>query len=215
MGLLARVVSLKGLLRGLDVSDLDADPMREYDRWYTLARRVRIYWPNSVALATADGQGRPSVRMVLLKGYGEDGITFYTNYRSQKGKELDANPWGELVIYWNDLVRQVRFSGRVSRLSREASEAYFHSRPRGSQIGAWASDQDEPVESRAVLMKRYEDYEKQFAGGEVPLPDHWGGYRLEPEWVEFWQGRAYRLHDRFRYARGSGGTGWTIQRLCP
>ncbi len=213
MGLLARLCSLRGMVRGLREEDLPADPLPLFDAWFKFARRVRIYWPDSAALATADRDGNPSVRMVLLKGYRPDGFIFYTNYESQKGRDLDENPKASMVIYWNDLLRQVRITGPVEKLSREESERYFHSRLRGSQIGAWASRQDQPVESRGALMALYEEYEKKFAGDPVPLPPYWGGYRIVPDAIEFWQARTYRLHDRFVYRRKEGV--WGVVRLCP
>ena len=213
MGLFARIVSLRGLTRGLRETDLPADPMALFDQWFNLARKVRIYWPDSTALATADANGKPSVRMVLLKAYDQRGFVFYTNYESQKGRELTANPHASMVIYWNDLLRQVRMTGRVEQTTREESEAYFHRRPRGSQIGAWASNQDSVVADRDELMAKYEKYEKEFLGQEVPLPPYWGGYRLVPDEIEFWQGRTYRLHDRFRYTREKGE--WKWARLSP
>lgn len=213
MGLIARLAGLPGIVFGVDEAGLPPSPWPLFDRWYRLARRARVYWPNSMALATASADGKPSVRMVLLKGWDENGFVFFTNYDSRKGGDLAANPRGEICFYWNDLVRQIRAAGRVEKVSREQSEAYFHSRPRGSQIGAWASHQDREVESREALMEKVKAYEKQFAGGPVPLPDYWGGYRLIPDTVEFWQGRTYRLHDRFEYARAEAG--WTIRRLSP
>jgi pyridoxamine 5'-phosphate oxidase len=213
MGVIARVLSIKGLVRGLRECDLTDDPVVLFDRWFRFAKRARIYWPNSTAVATADASGKPSVRMVLLKSYDERGFVFYTNYDSQKGRELSANPNASMVIYWNDLVRQIRMTGRVEQTSREESEQYFHSRPRGSQIGAWASNQDSAVASRDELTKKYEEFDRKFAGQPVPLPPYWGGYRLIPEEIEFWQGRAYRLHDRFRYARKGGSWSWV--RLSP
>ncbi len=213
MGIIARVLSIRGLTRGLREEDLTSDPLVLFDRWFRFARTARIFWPDATALATADADGQPSVRMVLLKSYDERGFVFYTNYESQKGRELDANPRASMVIYWNELVRQVRMTGRVEKLSREESERYFHRRPRGSQIGAWASNQDSTVTSRAELMAKYDQYEKQFAGQPVPLPPYWGGYRVVADQIEFWQGRTYRLHDRFRYTRGANGWSWV--RLSP
>ena len=213
MGLIARVLSIRGLTRGLREEDLAADPLVLFDRWFRFARTARIFWPDATALATADVNGQPSVRMVLLKAYDERGFVFYTNYESQKGRELDVNPRASMVFYWNELVRQVRMTGRVEKLSREDSERYFHRRPRGSQIGAWASNQDSTVASRAELMAKYEQYEREFAGQPVPLPPYWGGYRVIADQIEFWQGRTYRLHDRFRYSRVEGGWSWV--RLSP
>jgi pyridoxamine 5'-phosphate oxidase len=213
MGWFARVLSVRGLTRGLRESDLAADPLVLFDRWYKFAKFAGIYWPNSTALATADREGRPSVRMILLKGYDQLGFIFYTNYESQKGRELAENPHASMVIYWNDLLRQVRLTGPVEKISDEESTAYFHSRPRGSQIGAWASNQDGVVADRDELMKKFDDYEKKFSGQTVPRPPYWGGYRLRPDAIEFWQGRTYRLHDRFRYIRKDGAWSWT--RLSP
>ena len=214
MGLIARILSIRGLTRGLREEDLTADPVDLFGDWFRFAKTARIFWPNSIALATASADGSPSVRMVLLKSFDARGFVFYTNYESQKGRELDENPRASMVVYWNDLVRQVRITGRVEKVSREESEQYFHSRPRGSQIGAWASNQDSTVASRAELMEKYERFEKQFVGQSVPLPPYWGGYRLVPDQIEFWQGRTYRLHDRFRYTRSASGD-WTWVRLSP
>jgi len=213
MGLLARILSIRGMTRGLREVDLPSSPLELFDRWYKFANFARIYWHNSTAVATADAEGRPSVRMVLLKSYDPRGFVFYTNYESQKGRELAANPHASMVIYWNDLLRQVRMTGRVEQTSREESETYFHSRLRGSQIGAWASNQDSAVASRDELMLKYEKYEREFAGKPIPLPPYWGGYRLIPDEIEFWQGRTYRLHDRFRYTRKDGTWSWV--RLSP
>lgn len=214
MGLWARVLSINGLVRGLRERDLSDDPIVLFDQWFKFARFARIYWPNSTAVATADAGGRPSVRMVLLKSYDSRGFVFYTNYESQKGRDLAINPQASMVIYWNDLLRQVRMTGRVEQTSREESETYFHSRLRGSQIGAWASNQDSAVSSRDELMEKYEHYEREFAGKPVPLPPYWGGYRLVPDEIEFWQGRTYRLHDRFRYTRDQKQQ-WSWVRLSP
>jgi len=213
MGLWARILSIRGLTTGLKEADLTPDPVVLFDRWFTFARRACIYWPNSTAVATADAHGHPSVRMVLLKSYDQSGFVFYTNYESQKGRELAVNPQASMVIYWNDLLRQVRMTGRVEQTTREESETYFHSRPRGSQIGAWASNQDSTVDSRNELMEKYEKYEREFSGKPVPLPPYWGGYRLIPDEIEFWQGRTYRLHDRFRYSKKDGKWSWV--RLSP
>lgn len=214
MGLIARLMSIRGLTRGLKESDLTADPVDLFGTWYRFASSSRIFWPNSIALATSSADGRPSVRMVLLKSFDAQGFVFYTNYESQKGRELSENPHASMVIYWNDLVRQVRVTGRVEKTSRDESEAYFHSRLRGSQIGAWASNQDKAVASRAELMANYDRFEQQFSGQPVPLPPYWGGYRLIPDQIEFWQGRTYRLHDRFRYSRSADGV-WSWVRLSP
>jgi len=213
MGWWARILSVRGLTCGLRETDLSADPVDLFDRWYRFSKFACIYWHNSTALATANAAGQPSVRMVLLKSYDQRGFVFYTNYESQKGRELTENPNASMVIYWNDLLRQVRITGRIEKTSREESEAYFHSRPRGSQIGAWASNQDSAVASRDELMAKVDKYEKEFIGKPVPLPPYWGGFRLVPDAIEFWQGRTYRLHDRFRYTRQEAKWSWV--RLSP
>lgn len=213
MGIIARLASLRGMTRGLKESDLPADPMELFDAWFKFARKVRIYWPDSTAVATANRFGRPSVRMVLLKKYDARGFVFFTNYESRKGRDLEENPHASMVIYWNDLLRQIRMSGRIEKISTEESTAYFHSRPRGSQVGAWASNQDAVVASRDELMQKYEQFEAKFAGREVPLPPYWGGFRLVADEIEFWQARTYRLHDRFRYTRENGTWSWV--RLSP
>jgi pyridoxamine 5'-phosphate oxidase len=166
-----------------------------------------------MALGTATPDGKPSVRLVLLKGYDERGFVFFTNYTSRKAVELEANPEATLVFHWAILQRQIRLEGTVARISEEESEAYFHSRPVGSQIGAWASKQSRPLAARQVLEERVKRFEKEFAGGPVPLPDFWGGYRLEPRSMEFWQGRANRLHDRIKFDRRDGA--WARERLYP
>ena len=170
--------------------------------------------PNAMVVATVDTQGRPSGRTVLLKGVDERGFTFFTNYQSRKGQELEENPNAALVFYWPDLERQVTVAGEVTKVSREESEAYFHSRPRGSQIGAWASRQSSILQSRSELEQAEKDFETRFAGKPVPLPPHWGGYRLVPDRIEFWQGRSSRLHDRFQFVRNNDGT-WSVNRLSP
>jgi pyridoxamine 5'-phosphate oxidase len=167
-----------------------------------------------MTLATADKQGRPSARVVLLKGLDARGFIFYTNYNSRKGRELEANSEAALVFYWPDQEREVCVAGRVTKLPASESEAYFRSRPRGSQIGAWASDQSAVVRDRVELEQKWEQVEKRYPGKEVPCPAHWGGYVLAPARLEFWQGRPNRLHDRFRYARQSDGS-WLIERLSP
>jgi pyridoxamine 5'-phosphate oxidase len=197
----------------LEASDLDPDPMKQFEQWLEQALAAGLVLPNTMALATATPDGRPSARMLLLKGLDERGFTFYTNYGSQKGTELAANPHAALVFYWAELERQVRVTGRAERVSRAESEAYFRTRPFGSRLGAWASPQSEVISGRAVLEDRVRELSLEHLGENVPLPPFWGGFRLYPDEVEFWQGRENRLHDRFRYRRQ--GNGWIVERLAP
>jgi pyridoxamine 5'-phosphate oxidase len=197
----------------LDRAGLDPDPVVQFGRWFDQAVGAGLPEPNAMTLATASAGGRPSARVVLLKGYDDRGFVFYSNYDSRKGEELAANPWAALVFYWAPLERQVRVEGRVERTSREESAAYFRSRPLGSRLGALASAQSRPIPGREVLERRVAELEAAHPDGEVPLPDFWGGYRVVPDAVEFWQGRPDRLHDRFRYARADQG--WTVARLSP
>ena len=198
--------------RPLRRSDLDPDPVRQFSRWYEEASAV-VEFPEAVALATATPDGRASVRMVLAKRFDEAGFVFHTGKVSRKGRELADNPQAALLFYWHPLGRQVRIEGPVEPLAREASEEYFRTRPRGGQIAAWASAQSDVIASRDDLESRVEELEREFDGREVPLPPHWGGYRLQPDHWEFWQHRENRLHDRFRYRRD--GYGWGIDRLSP
>ncbi len=200
---------------GLDEVDLATDPLRQLRWWLADSVDAGLPEPNAIVVATADSAGRPSVRYVLLKGLDERGLVFYTNHGSAKAADLDANPWASVLFPWHALERQVRVTGAVSRVSREESAAYFARRPRGSQVGAWASRQTEVAASRAHLDASYAAYEKRWPEGtDVPLPDFWGGYRVAIETAEFWQGRHNRLHDRLRYRR-SGEGGWTVARLWP
>ena len=196
----------------LDERLLSADPLHQFELWMHAAIEARLPEPNAMALATASGGGEPDVRIVLLRGYDAGGFCFYSNYESAKGRELAANPRAALNFYWAELERQVRISGRVERLSGEQSAAYFATRPRGHQLGAWASRQSEVVASREALERALAEVEARFPG-EVPLPEHWGGYRVVPEAMEFWQGRPNRLHDRIRYRRE--GEEWVRERLAP
>jgi pyridoxamine 5'-phosphate oxidase len=198
---------------GLRRADLARDPVDQLRRWLQEALDANLPEPTAMTLATADAAGRPAARTVLLKGCDDRGLAFYTNYGSRKGRELEVNPRAALLFFWQPLHRQVRVEGAVARLSREESAAYFHSRPRGSQLGAWASPQSAVIESREELDRRLAEVEERFRDQEIPLPPHWGGYRLEPEEAELWQGRRDRLHDRFRYRRTSDG--WTVERLGP
>jgi pyridoxamine 5'-phosphate oxidase len=203
----------KGVFGGLSEEGAGNDPLALFDRWFKEAVGAGVYLPESMALGTATPDGKPSVRMVLLKGYDEKGFVFFTNYGSRKALELEANPEATLVSHWAILQRQIRLEGAVARITDEESAAYFRSRPRGSQIGAWASKQSDPLPTRQELEEQVKKYEAEFDGGEVPPPPFWGGYRLEPRSMEFWQGRASRLHDRIRFVRS--GDGWSRHRLYP
>lgn len=189
------------------------DPVEQFRLWFRQALDAEVPEANAMTLATATAGGRPSVRTVLLKGCDEAGFVFYTNYESRKAAELAANPHAALLFFWQPLKRQVRVEGKVERVSRDEAGAYFQSRPRGSRLGAWASPQSRPLADRGELQRRLAEMEKRYEGGEVPLPPFWGGYRLAPEEMEFWQGRSDRLHDRFRYRRDGGV--WTVERLGP
>jgi pyridoxamine 5'-phosphate oxidase len=200
--------------KGLRRSDLNPNPIKQFANWFTTAIETGIRDVNAMSLATAGQDAKPSVRIVLLKSFDEDGFVFFTNYESEKGKQLEANPYAALGFYWIELDRQIRISGKVDKTSRKESETYFHSRPVGSQLSAWASRQSAVLDGRRVLDARMEEMNERFAGKRVPLPPHWGGYRLKPDNMEFWQGRSNRLHDRFRYTRQSDGS-WLIERLAP
>jgi pyridoxamine 5'-phosphate oxidase len=202
-------------LAGLSESDLTADPIEQFEKWFREALAAEIVEPNAMVLATVDASGQPSTRVVLLKAVDARGFSFFTNYESRKGRELAVNPRASLTFPWIALERQVCVIGNVSKLSREESAAYFKLRPRASRIGALASPrQSEPIANRAELEERMKQLETRHPGEEVPLPDYWGGYVLAPVEVEFWQGRPSRLHDRLRYARQPDGS-WKIERLSP
>ena len=203
----------RGVTRGLAALAAEDDPYELFARWFADAEASGLLLPESMALATTTVDGRPSVRMVLLKGASPDGVRFFTNYGSRKAAELDENPRAALCFYWSVLERQVRIEGRVERLSAEESAEYFATRDRGSQVGAWASEQSRPIAGRAQLEEQVAEIEARFAGKDIPLPDFWGGYRLLPDRFEFWQGRANRLHDRLAYTPREGG--WEITRLQP
>lgn len=200
--------------RGLHRRDLDPDPVKQFSNWFTAAIEAGIRDVNAMSLATAGSNARPSVRIVLLKGFDQDGFIFFTNYESEKGRELDENPHAALCFYWIELDRQIRIGGPVQKTTREESERYFHSRPVASQLGAWASRQSQVLDARRVLDARMAEMTERFEDRAIPLPPHWGGYRLKPETMEFWQGRPSRLHDRFRYTRQAEGA-WSIDRLAP
>jgi pyridoxamine 5'-phosphate oxidase len=199
---------------GLRRRDLDPDPIKQFANWFTAAIEAKIRDVNAMSLATATAAGRPSVRIVLLKGFDHDGFVFFTNYESEKGRQLGTNPFAALGFYWIEQDRQIRIAGQTVKTSREESERYFHSRPLGSQLGAWASRQSEVLDARRVLDARMAQITERFAGKPIALPPHWGGFRLKPDYVEFWQGRVNRLHDRFRYALQPDGN-WLLERLSP
>ena len=195
-------------------SDLDPSPFKQFDGWFKHAASVPMPHPDAATLATSTRDGIPSARIVLLKGYDAQGFVFFTNYESQKGRELIENPRAALVFFWPVLERQVRVLGPATKIAREESEAYFRTRPRGSQLGAWASKQSRVLEGREPLDKALADVTAQYEGASVPLPPHWGGFRLAPTSVEFWQSRNSRLHDRLRYTRRADNS-WRIERLSP
>jgi pyridoxamine 5'-phosphate oxidase len=197
----------------LDEASVGPDPVAEFGRWFDEALKAEVLEANAMTLATASEDGAPSARIVLLKGFDDRGFVFFTDYRSRKGDELKLNPRAALVFYWPELERQVRITGRTETISREDSEAYFRTRPRGSRIGAWVSHQSQVIPNRKVLDKQVSEVERKYPGDEIPLPPYWGGFRVAPDAIEFWQGRGSRLHDRIRYLRD--GDRWRIERLSP
>ncbi|HEY9633605.1 MAG TPA: pyridoxamine 5'-phosphate oxidase [Coleofasciculaceae cyanobacterium] len=201
-------------LQGLSETEIRPNPFEQFKIWFNQALAAQLPEPNAMTIATATSDGKPSARMVLLKDYDERGFVFYTNYDSHKGQQLIRNPWGAIAFLWVELERQVRIEGRVEKVSAAESDEYFHSRPKGSQLGAWASNQSQVVESRQVLERRLEQLKEEYDNKEIPRPPHWGGFRVIPDEIEFWQGRPNRLHDRLLYRRGEGGS-WKIQRLSP
>jgi pyridoxamine 5'-phosphate oxidase len=199
---------------GLRRRDLNPDPIKQFGNWFTAAIEAGIGDVNAMSLATAGPDARPSVRIVLLKTFDQDGFVFFTNYGSEKGRQIEANPYAALGFYWIELDRQIRIGGHVKKTSREESQTYFHSRPVGSQLSAWASRQSEVLDGRRVLDARMAEMTERFRDKPISLPPHWGGYRLKPDRMEFWQGRPNRLHDRFRYTRQADDS-WLIERLAP
>jgi pyridoxamine 5'-phosphate oxidase len=200
-------------LAGLLEKDLARDPFRQFEKWFQEAEAAKVTEPNAMVLATTARDGRPAARIVLLKQVDGRGFVFYTSYESRKGRELEANARASLLFPWIAIERQVVIEGAVTKVAREESEAYFHSRPRLSQLAAWASQQSAIITGRSVLEESMKTLEKKYAGQEVPLPPQWGGYRVSPETVEFWQGRRNRLHDRLRYRRETDN--WVVERLSP
>ncbi|MCH8497818.1 MAG: pyridoxamine 5'-phosphate oxidase [Marinobacter sp.] len=198
---------------GLDREDLDDNPIQQFAHWFQAARDADILEPNAMSLATATADGQPSLRTVLLKYFDETGFVFFTNYGSNKARELDSNPQAALLFPWIGLNRQIIVQGRVEKVSKTESLRYFSSRPRGSQIGAWVSEQSKVITSRGLLEQKVEEMKRKFREGSIPLPSFWGGYRVVPRRIEFWQGRPSRLHDRFEYVRQ--GDRWAINRLQP
>jgi len=203
----------RGVVGGLSEAAAGGEPLALFAEWFEEAKQSGIFLPESMAVATATADGRPSVRMMLLKSYDARGFVFFTNYSSQKGDELDANPRAAVCLHWAALERQIRIEGIVTRLNADESMAYFKTRGRGSRIGAWASRQSSPLEGRQQLRHQIREYEEKFHGQDIPLPPFWGGYRLAPERIEFWQGRVSRLHDRIAFIRESDG--WRRVRLSP
>ena len=200
---------------GLNFDDLDESPVQQWHAWYVEAAEAELPEPNAMAISTIDAEGLPDSRIVLVRGLDDDGLTFFGNYNSAKGQQIDANPVASAVFPWIGLHRQVRVRGSIEMLPRHESDAYFASRPRDSQLGAWASPQSEVIEGRDILNQRHAEFAEKFAGVEVLRPPHWGGWLLVPEVFEFWQGRPNRLHDRFRYRRDDATQDWVIERLAP
>jgi pyridoxamine 5'-phosphate oxidase len=200
--------------QGLSEKDARPNPFEQFRIWFDQALAAQLPEPNAMTIATATLDGKPSARMVLLKDYDERGFVFYTNYESHKGRQLVNNPWGAIAFWWAELERQVRIEGRIEKVPPAESDAYFHSRPKDSQLGAWASNQSQVIDSREVLEQRLQQLKEEYENKEVPRPPHWGGFRLIPAEIEFWQGRPSRLHDRLLYQRCEDGS-WGIQRLSP
>lgn len=198
----------------LDREDLNDDPIAQFEDWFRYACDTVPMDPNAVTISTVDGDGRPSSRTVLLKYFDETGFVFFTNFESKKAKDIDNNPWVSMLFFWSDAARQVKIRGKAERIPTTETMKYFMSRPRGSQIGAWVSAQSSVVTSRSLLENKFQEMKQKFSNKEIPLPSFWGGYRVVPEEIEFWQGRRNRLHDRFVYKRQEDGS-WSIDRLAP
>jgi pyridoxamine 5'-phosphate oxidase len=200
--------------RGLLETDVDVDPIKQFQKWLDQAQASPIHEPLAMSLASSTPAGKPSVRIVLLRGVDERGFTFYTNYESRKSRELELDPSAALAFYWAELDRQVRIEGRVERVSADESDAYFRTRPRGSQIGAWASPQSQVISGREELERSEREAAAKYEGKDVPRPPHWGGFRVVPSMIEFWEGKLNRLHDRLLYRLNAGGS-WSLERLAP
>ena len=200
-------------LQGLSETDAEPNPFNQFRQWFDQALAAHLPEPNAMTVATATSDGKPSARMVLLKDFDERGFVFYTNYTSYKGQQLAENPQAALVFWWAELERQVRIEGRVEKISERQSDEYFYSRPFSSRLGAWVSDQSQVIDSRGVLNERLQKLQNEYENQEVPRPSHWGGYRVIPSLIEFWQGRPSRLHDRLNYRLRDGS--WLIERLSP
>ncbi|WP_298609902.1 pyridoxamine 5'-phosphate oxidase [uncultured Thiothrix sp.] len=200
---------------GLSKANLAANPFSQFETWFQQANQANIAEVNAMQIATSTAQGKPTLRTVLLKAFDEQGFVFYTNYHSQKAQQITENPQVAALFFWKELERQVEITGRVEKVSTLESLKYFTSRPRGSQLGAWVSAQSSIISSRKLLEAKLEEMKQKFSNGEIPLPDFWGGFRIIPEAVEFWQGRPNRLHDRFEYRRNTEQNSWQIERLSP
>ena len=200
--------------QSLDQSDVLPDPIAQFERWFAAAQEAQIYEPNAMHLATVAADGRPTARIVLLKGIEEGCFVFYTNYESRKGHDMQHHPYVALTFFWPELERQVRMEGEVRKISEERSTVYFQSRPRGSQLGAWVSPQSQVIADRAVLEQRQQELTERFDDEKIPRPHYWGGYAVRPHRIEFWQGRPSRLHDRLQYRRQADDS-WVIERLAP
>lgn len=200
-------------LKALLETEVDTNPILQFQSWFEQTLEAELPEPNAMTLATINGEGKPAARMVLLKGVDQEGFAFYTNYLSRKGQDLAQTPWAALVFWWAELERQVRIEGQVTKVSDQETDSYFYSRPRGSQLGAWASEQSQVIGERTILEQRLQTLEQQYQDQPIPRPPHWGGYRLKPDLIEFWQGRPNRLHDRLCYRRYDHQ--WTLERLSP
>lgn len=201
-------------LDGLTEAQADSNPFKQFEVWFNQAILAQLNEPNAMTLATVNHEGKPSARMVLLKNFNEDGFVFFTNYESQKGSHLQENPWAALVFWWAQLERQVRIEGKVEKITEQESNEYFQNRPKGSQLGAYASEQSKIIESREILQERLEYFAEKFQDKNIPCPSNWGGFRVIPSKIEFWQGRTNRLHDRLCYTLQNDGN-WLRQRLSP